>query len=110
MPNGHHSVLAELLQRRGIVVVPRQHVHWKIRGNVDEGLHRYERVAELGERLGLHDSLNGLDALHAPAEVLGLLEVVEGDRGVVVWVSVLELEMAGGERPYDLFQDETASE
>lgn len=109
MPYGHHSVSAELLQRLGIVVVLRQHVHGEACGHVEQGLHRYERVLELGERLRLDHPLDGLDASHASSEIFGLLEVVEGDRGVVVGVSILELEMSCGDGSHDFLQEETTS-
>ncbi|KAK3019778.1 hypothetical protein RJ639_003765 [Escallonia herrerae] len=45
-----------------------------------------------------------------PAMVLGFFEVVEGDGRVVVRVAGPELQVAGGERTHDFFEEESALE
>jgi hypothetical protein len=110
VPDGHDGVPAELFQRRGVVIVPGQQVHRESGRHVEQRLHGEVGVREVLEGLGLDDALDDRQAGHAAAEVLGVREVVERHRRVVVGVAVAELEVARGQRAEDLLQDEAAAE
>ena len=110
MPYRHHCVYAKLLQREGSGDVFRPQVGGKTRHPVDESLDRNPLVAVLWEGLGVHHVDDGLHALDTLVQVLLLFEVVEGHRGIVVGVRVLQLQMAPRSRAVDLFEDDSASD
>jgi hypothetical protein len=110
VPDGHHCVPAELLQRPGVAAAPVQRVHGELGRDVERGREREVLVGEPREGPGADHPLDGGDARDAAAEVVRVREVVEPHRGVVVGVQVAERQLAHGLRAQHLLQDEPAPE
>jgi hypothetical protein len=110
VPDGHDGVLAVLLQRLGVVVVPGPQVDRVGGRHVEQRLDGEVGVREVLEGLGLDDALDNRQPGHAAAEVLRVREVVERHRRVVVGVAVAQLQVARGQRADDLLQDEASAE
>lgn len=91
MPDGHDRVLAVLLQRGGHVSMVGEEVDGRASGHVEEDGEGEGVVSEGRHGPRLDDPLYHPQALHAPLEVLRVLEVVECDGRVVVRVCVYEV-------------------
>jgi hypothetical protein len=110
VPDGHDGVLAVLLRRPRVVDVARQQVDGEVGGVAEDGLDGGVGVGEVGEGPGLDHLLDRLEAVHAPVQVLLLLEVVEGDGRVGARVDGAQLDVPRRHRAQDLLQDEAAPE
>jgi len=93
VPNGHHSVSAELLEREGGIGVFGEQVNGGICGHVQKHGDWQVGVSEGTECLRFDYLLHRAKTLHASLQVLGILEVVEGHRRVLVWIAASELQM-----------------
>lgn len=93
VPNGHHRVSAELLEREGGVGVFGKQVNGAICSHVQKHREWHVGISERSECLGFDYLLHRAKALHASLQVYGILEVVEGHRRVLVWIAGSELQM-----------------
>jgi len=110
VPNGHHSVSAELFEREGGIGVFGQQVNGGTRGHVEKHGEWHVGVSEGSECLGFNYLLHRAKPLHAPLQVSGVLEVVEGHWRVLVWIAASELQMPAWNRTHYLLQDEPSPE
>jgi hypothetical protein len=90
MPDGDHCVSAKLLHGCAVICVLGYQVYVCCYTHVEHHFHWISTTIEgkISEMVCLQYSLYGLDPIDTPTEILWVLEVVEGNRGVAIDVSI----------------------
>lgn len=111
VPNSNHSIPAELLQRFGVICMLGDQIDVGSHAHVEQFLYTWPaafRVVQ--EHLCLYDLGHRSHPIDTPLQVLGMLEVVEGNTRVFVDVCAHQIEMTCRQWLGNLLQNKPSPE